>query len=87
MVAKWKEEAPYYDFTRDKGDKQTATLPFKIDQSKPWKNSKSSTIIRKPIKIKIKYIHEILSQLKKNPSQLRPQNVEVHIKNQYCFIF
>ena len=38
MVAKWKEEAPYYDFTRDKGDKQTATLPFKIDQSKPWKN-------------------------------------------------
>ena len=52
MVAKWKEEAPYYDFTRDKGDKQTATLPFKIDQRKPWKKSKSSTIIRKPIKIK-----------------------------------
>ena len=51
MVAKWKEEAPYYDFTRDKGDKQTATLPFKIDQRKPWKKSKSSTIIRKPIKI------------------------------------
>ena len=52
MVAKWKEEAPYYDFTRDKGDKQTATLPFKIDQRKPWKKSKSSTIIRKTIKIK-----------------------------------